>query len=249
MTELRGTMIDLGDLEGYLTRPADGAEVRGGLVLIHEIWGLADHIKDVADRFAAEGYVVIAPDILSHIGLDPDTGAEIRRMMFEASDQERSREQPALRDKMAASHSPEYAAWAVPALRRTVDRLAEEAGVGDRIAVAGFCFGGSYSFELAAADPRIRAAAPFYGSPSDGTDYDGFGCPILAFYGGRDERLMGGLDDVTEKMAAHGVAFEPVVYPDAQHAFFNDTNAQTYDADAAADAWQRVLAFLSRTLA
>ena len=75
--------------------------------------------------------------------------------------------QPVMREKMAPMQDPAYGTWAVAALRRTVDHLAAYDGVGDRLGVMGFCFGGSYSFALAAADARIKVAIPFYGSPPD----------------------------------------------------------------------------------
>ena len=77
------------DFETYVALPA--GELRGGLVVIHEIWGLADHIKDVADRVAAEGYLAMAPDVLSQTGVTPLVGAELLRLRTSASPQERAR--------------------------------------------------------------------------------------------------------------------------------------------------------------
>ena len=130
-----------------------------------------------------------------------------------------------------------------------VDYLQTQPGVDGRIAVTGFCFGGSYSFALAAADPRIRAAVPFYGSPPDSANVSAITGPVLAFYGDLDENLMASLPTVTRAMTDAGVDFQPTVYSGARHAFFNDTNSMTYTADAAADAWQRTLAFLEQQLA
>src|ERR1700712_3866201 len=75
-------------------------ELRGALVVIHEIWGLVDHIKDVADRYAAEGYLVIAPDILSHGGVTPEVGLQLASLMS-GTDEERAVAQPLLRERMA----------------------------------------------------------------------------------------------------------------------------------------------------
>jgi carboxymethylenebutenolidase len=129
-----------------------------------------------------------------------------------------------------------------------VDFVAEQPGVEGRIGVVGFCFGGSYSFTLAAADGRIRAAVPFYGSPPASADLARIGAPLLAFYGERDERLMRSLPDVTSGMRDAGADFRPHVYPRVGHAFFNDSNPRTYDAETAQDAWRRTLAFLDETL-
>lgn len=230
----------------YLAQPQ--GEVRGGLVVIHEIWGLADHITDVADRFAAEGYVAVAPDLLSHVGVDAEIGQELRDIMFSPDERVRSEGQPRLREATSAMHAPESASWAVPALRRTVDALAEQPGVDGRIGVVGFCFGGSYGFTLATVDGRIRAAVPFYGSPPATADLGAITAPVLALYGERDERLLSTLPQVTDSMRDAGVDFRPHVYPGVGHAFFNDTNPRTYDAATAADAWERTLAFLDESL-
>jgi len=242
-----GTMIELGETSAYVATPP--GDVRGGLVLIHEIWGLVDHIKTVADRFAAEGYVVIAPDILGPSGVTPEIGAELFGLVFNADEKTRTDAQPLLREKLAPSHAPEYAGWAVSVLTTAVDYLERQPGVQKRIAVAGFCFGGSYSFALAAADPRIRAAVPFYGYPPESTSVATIGCPVLALYGDADERLMESLPALTAAMADARVTFTAQTYEGAGHAFFNDTNPTTYVEDAAADAFARSLAFLHTNLA
>jgi carboxymethylenebutenolidase len=233
-------------ISAYRAEPV--GELRGALVLIHEIWGLVDHIKSVADRYAAEGYLVIAPDILSHGGITPEVGLEIAALMA-GTDEDRSKAQPLMREKMAPVNAPEYAAWAVGALKSVVDYLEEQPGVDGRIGVLGFCFGGSYSFALAAVDRRIRAAVPFYGSPPETAELAHLDCPVLALYGETDERLMQSLPDVTRRMHDAGVQFVSHVYERAGHAFFNDTNKATYRPEAAADAWTRSLGFLRATLA
>ncbi|WP_165310922.1 dienelactone hydrolase family protein [Microbacterium protaetiae] len=226
----------------YLARPAQ--QPRGGLVLIHEIWGLTDHIIDVADRFAAEGYVVIAPDILSHAGVEPALGQELFALMNSKDEGARTAGQPRMREALAASHAPEYAAWATGALTAAVDHLDEQPGVDGRIGAVGYCFGGTYAFLLAAADARVRAVVPFYGTAPDAERIQNIQAAVLAFYGGTDTALMQALPVVRQDMTASGVDFTPVVYDRAAHAFFNDTGAR-YDADAAADAWQRTMAFLA----
>lgn len=236
-----------GTLAAYQSDPS--GPPRGGLILIHEIWGLVEHIKGVADRFAAEGYLVLAPDLLSGVGVDPELGQELQNLTFSTDEVKRAEAQPLMREKLAPARSPEYGQWAVAALTAVVDHLSARPGIDGRVAVAGFCFGGSYSFALAAADPRIRAAVPFYGQPPETSELHGISCPILAFYGDQDERLMESLPLVTAAMADAGVDFTPKVYAGSRHAFFNDSNPVTYDKDAAADSWQRTLDFLSGSLA
>lgn len=225
----------------YVARPK--GEPIGGLILIHEIWGLVGHIRDVAERYAALGWLVAAPDILSRGGIEPEVGLGLYAKMTSRDEEVRIGAQPLLRAALAATRAPEYATWAISALRATADWLEAEPGVGDRLVVTGFCFGGTYAFELAASDDRIRAAAPFYGRAPEPERIAKIACPVLAIYGFHDPALVDALPDVRRTMTDAGVDFKDVVYPDAAHAFFNDTGPQYRPVDAA-DAWERVTAFL-----
>src|ERR1700733_1909375 len=89
---------DTEELSAYRAEPV--GELRGALIVIHEIWGLVDHIKDVADRYAAEGYLVIAPDILSRGGMTPGVGQELNQLMFKGTEEERAKAQQLMREKM-----------------------------------------------------------------------------------------------------------------------------------------------------
>ena len=246
-----GRMITLdadGAFDAYVVEPEGAQPPRGGLVVIHEIWGLVDHIKDVADRFAREGYVVIAPDLLSRAGVHPELGQQLQEIMFSPDERVRTEGQPRLRTAFAPTQAPAFAAWAISALRGALDWLEQQPGVGNQVAVTGFCFGGTYSFALASEDPRVRAVVPFYGAPPEVTETDKITAPILAFYGDLDERLITSLPDVQQEMKRGGIDFTSHVYAGVGHAFFNDTNPRAYDAAAAADAWTRTLAFLGRAI-
>ena len=225
----------------------DGPPI-GALIVIHEIWGLVDHIKRVADRYAAEGYLVMAPDLLSDVGVTPELGLELFAMTNDPDEAARAANQPRLREAFAPSKAPEFGVTAVTKLKAVVDALEYEPGVIGQIGVLGFCFGGTYAFALAEADPRVRAAVPFYGTAQP-SGVASIHCPVLAFYGDQDTRLMAELPALREAMADAGVAFEAKVYPDAGHAFFNDTNPRTFDPAAAGDAWGRSLEFLRAHLA
>jgi carboxymethylenebutenolidase len=242
-----GTMIELPqhDLTAYRADPP--GEVRGAVVVIQEIWGLVDHIKDVADRFAAEGYLAVAPDLLGHIGLTPEVGAELQQLMS-ADEATRTAAQPRMRETMGAARSPEFAAWAVPALQSVVDLLLEQTGVDCSVGVVGFCFGGSYSYALALAEPRLRAAVAFYGGFPETGDPATITCPVLGFYGEEDHGITDGVPELEQRMADAGVDFTARVYHQVGHAFFNDTSPSRYDAEAAGDAWQRTLDFFGRHL-
>lgn len=234
------------DFTAYIAEPT-GAP-RGALIVIHEVWGLVDHIKDIADRFAAEGYLVLAPDLLSAIGIDAQIGIELGEIMKSTDERVRSEGQPRLRAAFASLGVPEYSAWALAALHQCVDYLADRPGIDGRIAVTGFCFGGTYSFALAAADPRIRAAVPFYGAPPESSDVSKITAPVLAFYGETDANLIASLPDVTAALQGAGVDFTAKVYENAGHAFFNDTNEFMYRQEPAADSWTRTLDFLATAI-
>lgn len=242
MTEMIAVpLADGQSLDVAVARPA--GESIGGLVLIHEIWGLVAHIEDVADRFAGEGWLVAAPDILSHAGVAPALGTELFALMNSDDEEARTAAQPRLRDALSGMRAPEYARWAVAALRATVDWLEGQPGVEGRVAVTGFCFGGTYAFLLASEDDRVRAVAPFYGTAPSADRIARIGAPVLALYGQHDPALIDALPSVTEAMAGAGVDFETVVYPGSAHAFFNDTGSR-YNPEDAADAWARVTRFL-----
>lgn len=240
-----GSMVDIRGVSAYRAEPA--GTPRGGLVVIEEIWGLVPHIRSIADRFAAEGYLVLAPELLDGLLGDAD-GQALMEARNDPDEARRTAVQPWLRELFSGMQAPGFAAGAVSKLRRLVDALDAAPGVDGRIGVVGFCFGGTYAFELAAADPRARAAVPFYGSAPSAEDIARIACPVRAFYGARDERLIDALPGVEHAFAAAGADFEAIVYPDAGHAFFNDTNPHAYRPDDAADAWTRATAFLAAAL-
>lgn len=233
-------MEKINGVEVYRATPA-GKPV-GALILIHEIWGLVDHIKAVADRYATEGFLVVAPDLLSVQGITPLIGQELMSLMTEPDEEKRLSNQTALREATAPARAPGYAEVAIGMLRSVVDGLEEEGF--SRIGVMGFCFGGTYSYALASEDPRVCAAVPFYGTAPTDEKIPHITCPVLAFYGEIDPPIMEDFPRVAPAMEKAAVDFEYVVYPGVQHAFFNDENKLRYDADAAEDAWTKSVAFL-----
>jgi len=239
-----GTMTEFPEHELSAYRADPEGDPRGAVVVVQEIWGLTDHITDVADRFAAEGYVAVAPDLLAHVGLTAEVGSRIFALNNSASEQERLAAQPQLREATTPARQPEFAAWAVPALRAVVDALVGEPGIDGRVGVVGFCFGGTYAFALAAADDRVRAAVPFYGTFPEQADPATIACPVLALYGEDDHRITDGVPDLEARMGEAGVDFTARVYHGVGHAFFNDDAPSRYNAEVAADAWARTLAFL-----
>ena len=237
------------ELHAYRADPPGGDGPRGAVIVIQEIWGLVDHVKDVADRVAAQGYIAVAPDLLGHVGLTPGVGQKLFNLMFLGTEADRLAAQPTMREATTPARQPEFAGWAVPALRGVVGALAAEPGVEGRVAAMGFCFGGTYTYALAAAEPRLRAAIPFYGNFPGDADPATIACPVLAFYGEQDHGITDGVPELETRMEAAGVDFTARVYHGVGHAFFNDTATTRYNAEVAGDAWQRTLAFLDAQLA
>ncbi|GAB3557176.1 dienelactone hydrolase family protein [Spelaeicoccus albus] len=241
-----GLNVEYGDGQTGFFTAATGTP-KGGLVVIHEVWGLTDHIKDVAGRFAAEGYVTLAPDLLSGVGIDPAEAAELQADLFDP--EKRNAAQPRLRQLMAPMQSPEFGRQTTERVQQAFDHLAGLSETGGRVGVVGYCFGGTYAFALAVAEPRLRAAVPYYGHADYGRDELGaIKCPVLAFYGEDDANLMASLPELTDSMHAAGVDFRAHTYPGAGHAFFNDTNRHAYAEEAANDAWRRTLDFLGTAI-
>lgn len=216
------TMLEFGSnggtAQGFLARP-EGAGPFPAMIVIQEWWGLNDNIKQLAQRFAAEGFVALAPDLYAgRVTSEPD---EARKLAM-------------------ALDMPHAVKDMIGAVNYLCGR--SEAA---RIGVVGFCMGGSLALLLASKTPRVDAAVSFYGGrPLAQDDLDQLGSPILAFYGGRDgsippERI----EENRTQWQRAGVDHQIVVYDSADHAFFNDTRPDVYDPAAAADAWKRTLAF------
>lgn len=236
--------LTINGVPAYHSYPDDGKK-HPGLVLIEEIWGVNDHIRSVVDRFAAEGYSVVSPELLPE-GLLSILTPQLQKDLFDS--EKRNEVQPKLRAAMAPTQQPEYAAQTIATLKACVDYLLADGHVDGNIGVVGFCFGGTYSFHLAAHDPRVKAAVPFYGHPPADDEIPGIACPVLAFYGDQDANLMESLPALRENMKKNGKLFDPIVYPGVGHAFFNDTNSRAYNREAADDAWKKAMAFLKANL-
>jgi carboxymethylenebutenolidase len=236
--------ITINETMVYHTYP-DDHQKHPGLIIIEEIWGVNAHIRSVADRFAAEGYSVLSPELLPQGMLEILT-PQIQVDLFDP--EKRNEVQPMLREAMQPIQQPAYAEKSIATLKACVDYLLADEGVNGSIAVLGFCFGGTYAFHLAAHDDRIKAAVPFYGQAPSDEEIPNIRVPILAFYGEQDTNLMEGLPRLKENMKSEGKSFEAIVYPNVGHAFFNDTNPRAYNAETAQGAWEKSLAFLKEHL-
>jgi carboxymethylenebutenolidase len=198
---------------------AEAPNARGGILVIHENKGLNDWVRSVAGRFAGIGYSALAIDLLSGQGgtakfTDP---AQATAALGQIPPQE-----------------------FVANLKSGVDELARRVP-GKKLAVVGFCMGGGLTWQLlAAGEPRLAAAFPFYGPAPDNPDFRGSkDVAVLAFYGQQDQRVNATEPTVKAALEQAGMVHELVTEPNANHAFFNDTGDR-YNATAADDAWQRV---------
>lgn len=234
-----------GGIPVYMACPA-GDEVRPGLILIHEVWGMADHIKNVADRLCQQGFEVIAPNLMAGTEVEKVARPELAAALFDPKSH--PDKQVELRALFTPLQSPEFSDETVKKLQSCFRYLSDKQA-GRKIGVIGFCFGGTYSFKLAIAQPGLAAAVPFYGH-ADHRDEEisKIKAPILAFYGELDTGLTDKLPALSAQMKKAGVDFTYKVYANARHAFFNDTNPVTYNEAAAKDAWQLALDFLSKQL-
>ena len=211
------------DVLGYLAKPHEATSLPG-VVVIHENKGLTPHIEDVARRFAREGFVAIAPDLLSRKG-----GTSRFASPTDAT--------AALRDIPSAELDED--------LMATVSLLASDPSVNpESIAVVGFCFGGGMAWRLVTKDSRIKAAVPFYGVNPNLKSVPKIEAAVLAIYGELDERINAGIDDITQAMENANKTFKKIIYPGAQHAFHNDANPDRYHPQAARQAWQETLDWL-----
>lgn len=245
----RQAMIDIpfknASVPVYITCQ-DEDKARPTVILIHEVWGLTDHIKGIADRLCQGGFMVLAPDLLTGTEVEKNLKPELQKIIFD--EKERLKHQVEIRAMWAPLRSPEFAQQTVQKLETCFDYLLSQDKIG-KIGVMGFCFGGTYSFNLAIAQAELACAVPFYGhfEHSD-QELERIMCPIMAFYGEKDTTLTEDLTELEKRMNKARKDFSYKVYPNCGHAFFNNTNPLTYNKDAAEDSWNRALSFLNQHL-
>jgi carboxymethylenebutenolidase len=255
-------------LPGYLARPSRVGTPLPGIVVIQEIWGVDGHIQDLVQRFAAAGYVALAPDLYAGEGTRPEA---LRAERIEAvkafldTVPPQAWMQPAEREAALAT-LPEprrsevgasLAALFAPGrdMTRYVADLAaavaflraHDACAGRRVGSTGYCMGGALSALLACTVPDLAAAVIYYGAAPPTERLAAIRCPVLGLYGGEDPRISEGVPAFAQAMAAAGKTFTYRIYPGAPHAFFNDTR-RSYHVESARDAWARTLGFFAAHL-
>lgn len=202
---------------GYLATPAGTGP---GVVVIQEWWGLVPHIKDVCDRFAAEGFVALAPDLFQgKTTKEPD---EAGKLMMGLVIERAARDMSGAVDYLLAHPSVEP----------------------KRIGCVGFCMGGALSLTLATIKP-VDAAVTYYGGPFKGEpDYANIKGAVLGHFPERDDWASPKhAEDLFGRLRTMGTQAEYFVYPGTEHAFFNDTRPEVYNAGAATESWKRTLEF------
>jgi len=218
-----------GTVSGYLTRPSAAGKYPA-IIVIHENAGLTDHVRDVARRFAKEGYAALAPDLLSRHGgtakANPKGGglSNIRELA-----------------------PVEAVAEDVDAGFTYLKSLAEVRG--DRLGLTGFCWGGEMTFGSTTRVRGLKAAVVYYGRSPEPLDLvKNIEAPVLAHYAEEDPAITKAAPAAEEAMKKYNKPFTYYIYPKAKHAFNNDTNAERYNPEAAKQAWGRTLEFFKKNL-
>jgi carboxymethylenebutenolidase len=213
-----------GKIDGYLAR-AKAKGKRPAILVIHENRGLNPHLEDVARRFAVEGFLAYAVDLLSLVGGTPPS-------------------EDAARDLHTKMNQDD----AVSALVAGVSFLKGHAESAGKVGAVGFCFGGLMINRLAASSPELDAGVAFYGRQIPAAQVPNIKASLLLHYAEKDDNVNAGIAAYEEALKANNKKYVKYVYPGTQHAFFNDTGAARYNKEAADVAWHRTLTFFKETL-
>ncbi|HEY9098065.1 MAG TPA: dienelactone hydrolase family protein [Thiobacillus sp.] len=212
------------DIKGYLARP-QGTDKLPTVIVIHENRGLNPHIEDVARRMALEGFLVLAPDLLSPLGGTPANEDTAREMIGKLD-----------HDDTVAN------------LRGAVDWLAHHDQSNGKVGAMGFCWGGGMTGDLAVHAPKLAAAVVYYGRQPQVAGVKAIQAPLLLHYAGLDKRINDGIAEFEDALKQAGKPYELHLYEGVNHAFNNDTSEARYNKTAADLAWSRTVAFLKSKL-
>jgi carboxymethylenebutenolidase len=211
-------------IAAYQAKPKAGGK-RPAVIVIHENRGLNPHIQDVARRVALEGFLALAPDMLSPLGGTPTDETQATKMIGSLNNDE-----------------------TVARLTAAVRYLAAHADATGKVGVVGFCWGGGMVNSLAAAGTSVNAGVAYYGRQLPAADVPKITCPLLLHYASLDERINAGIPDFEAALKANHKTYELYMYEGANHAFNNNTNTARYNKQAADLAWGRTIAFFKKYL-
>lgn len=217
-----------GTVFGYLSRPSASGKYPA-IIAIHENVGLTDHNRDVARRFAKEGYVALVPDLLSRHGGTKKANPEGKDVNI----RELAPPQVVIEDTDAGFAYLK----SLPEVRN------------DRLGLTGFCWGGSMAFAAVTRVRGLKALVVYYGESPQPIDLvRNIEAPVHAHYAGEDPRVNKGIPATEEAMKKYNKSYTYKIYPGAQHAFNNDTRPDRYHPEAAKEAWGRTLEFFKKHL-
>lgn len=213
-----------GDIKAYQAKPKGAAKL-GAVIVIHENRGLNPHIEDVTRRLALEGFVAIAPDMLSPQGGTPPDADKARDMFAKIDLKENTQN-----------------------LVMIVQALEKNSETNGKVGAVGFCWGGAAVNQLAVNSPDLDAAVPYYGRVPTAEDTAKIKAPILAHYGALDKNINAGIPGFEEALKKNSKKYTLHIYDGANHAFNNDTSADRYHKPSADLAWTRTVGFLKENL-
>jgi carboxymethylenebutenolidase len=200
----------------------------GVVIIIHEIFGLSDWIRGIADQLAREGFITVAPDLIS--GHGPGGGG---------TDSAASRDDVV---KLIRELTPEEVTARLNAVRDYAIKLPAANG---KSATVGFCWGGGKSFSYAASQPGLNAAVVYYGTAPEPADLARIKAPVLGLYGGDDARVDATVPPAEAEMKKLGKTYEPHLYEGAGHGFLRaQYDREGANLRATRQAWPRTVAFL-----
>jgi len=213
-----------GDVRGYVARPKT-AERAPAVIVIHENRGLNPHIEDVTRRFAADGFVALAPDLLSPLGGTPADPDKARDLIGQLD-----------------------AGKTVNNLVSAQSYLLSYRYSSGKVGAVGFCWGGGMVNQFAIKAPDLKAGVVYYGRSPDPAQVGSIKAPLLLHYAGLDQGVNAGVPAYEEALKKAGVPHQIHMYDGVNHAFNNDTSAERYNEQAAKLAWGRTVEFLKQYL-
>ncbi|NNF00180.1 MAG: dienelactone hydrolase family protein [Pyrinomonadaceae bacterium] len=211
-----------GATTAYTAAPDEINESTKAVILIHEWWGLNDHIKKIAERYAGEGFIAVAPDLYrGKLAADPDEAAKLMADL-------------AIDDGLET-------------IKSAMAKARESFGV-PNFGISGYCMGGTFALEAACRVEGLKAAAPYYGDIPSEDVLKGLEIPVVFVSGTKDAWINPAkVSELTGAAEKYDLSVESLVY-EADHAFSNSSRPEVYDKDAAEDAWAKVIKFFNENL-